>query len=85
MMNTDFFLEMLRIDSTSGRERGLADFLAERMAGPGRHIELTEVPSGTYSHSSLYIPYLSEKEANDFSKVIKDICSCSLMERKFKL
>ena len=44
-MNTDFFLEMLRIDSTSGRERGLADFLAERMAGPGRHIELTEVPS----------------------------------------
>ena len=47
-------------------------------------IELTEVPSGTYSHSSLYIPYLSEKEANDFSKVIKDICSCSLMERKFK-
>ena len=44
-MNTDFFLEMLGIDSTSGRERALADFLAERMAGEGRHIEMTEVPS----------------------------------------
>ena len=44
-MNTEFFLEMLGIESTSGRERVLADFLAERMAGEGRHIEMTEVPS----------------------------------------
>ena len=38
-MNTDFFIEMLDIESTSGRERGFADFLAERMAGPGRRVE----------------------------------------------
>ena len=44
-MNTEFFLEMLGIESTSGRERALADFLAERMAGEGRHVEMTEVPS----------------------------------------
>ena len=44
-MNTEFFLEMLGIESTSGRERALADFLAERMVGEGRHVEMTEVPS----------------------------------------
>ena len=44
-MNTDFFIEMLDIESTSGRERGFADFLAERMAGPGRRVETFEVPA----------------------------------------
>ena len=42
-MNTDFFIEMLDIESTSGRERGFADFLAERMVGPGRRVETFEV------------------------------------------
>ena len=42
-MNTDFFIEMLDIESTSGRERAFADFLAERMAGPGRRVETFEV------------------------------------------
>lgn len=45
VMNTDFFIEMLEIDSTSGREREFADFLVERMAGPGRRIEIQEVGS----------------------------------------
>ena len=45
VMNTDFFIEMLGIDSTSGREREFADFLLERMAGPGRRIEIQEVGS----------------------------------------
>ena len=36
---------MLEIDSTSGRERAFADFLAQRMAGPGRRVETFEVPS----------------------------------------
>ena len=36
---------MLQIDSTTGRERRLADFLAQRMAGPGRRVEAFEVPS----------------------------------------
>ena len=45
VMNTDFFIDMLGIDSTSGRERELADFLAIRMAGPGRRIEKSEVLS----------------------------------------
>ena len=44
-MNTDFFIEMLDIESTSGRERGFADFLAQRMAGPGRRVETFEVPA----------------------------------------
>lgn len=43
-MNTDFFIEMLDIESTSGRERGFADFLAKRMAAPGRRVETFEVP-----------------------------------------
>lgn len=45
VMNTDFFIEMLGIDSTSGREREFAGFLVERMAGPGRRIEIQEVGS----------------------------------------
>ena len=44
-MNRDFFIEMLQIDSTTGRERRLADFLAQRMAGLGRRVETFEVTS----------------------------------------
>ena len=44
-MNTDFFIEMLQIDSTTGRERELADFLAQRMSGEGRRVEMFEVES----------------------------------------
>ena len=44
-MNTEFFIEMLGFESTSGRERGFADFLAQRMAGPGRRVETFEVPA----------------------------------------
>ena len=44
-MNTDFFIEMLQIDSTTVRERELADFLAQRMAGEGRRVEMFEVES----------------------------------------
>ena len=44
-MNTDFFIEMLQIDSTTGRERELADFLAQRMAGERRRVEMFEVES----------------------------------------
>lgn len=49
VMNTDFFIEMLGIDSTSGREREFADFLVERMSGPGRRIEIQEV--GSMAHA----------------------------------
>lgn len=44
-MDLSFFEEMLHIDSTSGRERELADFLSKRMAGPGRRIDTFEVLS----------------------------------------
>lgn len=44
-MDLNFFIEMLGIDSTSGREREFAEFLAARMAGPGRQIEKQEVPA----------------------------------------
>ena len=43
-MDLDLFHKMLMVDSTSGKERELADFLAERMAGPGRRVETFEVP-----------------------------------------
>ena len=46
-MDTEFFLEMLNIDSTSGKEAGFADFLADRLAGPGRCVETFEVGDGT--------------------------------------
>lgn len=61
-MNLDFFIEMLEYDSTSGRERAFADFLAERMAGPGRIIEKQEVhamaddcPEGCEVPVNLYV------------------------------
>ena len=44
-MNTDFFIEMLEINSTSGGEKGFADFLEQRMSGPGRRVETFEVPA----------------------------------------
>lgn len=61
-MDLDFFIEMLGYDSTSGRERAFADFLAERMAGPGRIIEKQEVhamaddcPEGCEVPVNLYV------------------------------
>ena len=63
-MNPDFFIEMLEYDSTSGRERAFADFLAERMAGPGRIIEKQEVhamaadcPEGCEVPVNLYVKW----------------------------
>ena len=47
IMDIELFLEMLNIDSTSGKEAGLADFLAGRLAGPGRHVQTFEVGDGT--------------------------------------
>ena len=63
-MDQGFFVEMLGYDSTSGRERNLADFLAERMAGPGRVIEKQEVhamaadcPEGCEVPVNLYVKW----------------------------
>ena len=44
-MNTGLFIEMLQIDSTSGRERELADFLAERLLTPKCRLERFDVGS----------------------------------------
>ena len=44
-MNTDLFIEMLNIDSTSGRERELADFLAERLQTSKCRLERFDVES----------------------------------------
>lgn len=67
-MNTDFFIEMLNIDSTSGREREFADFLEKRMAGKGRRIEKFEVesmrnacPDGCSLPVNLYITWGTPK------------------------
>ena len=42
-MDIMLFNEMLAIDSTSGREREFAAFLAERMAGAARRVQTFEV------------------------------------------
>lgn len=44
-MNTELFIDMLQIDSTSGRERVFADFLAERLQTPDCRVERFDVPS----------------------------------------
>ena len=44
-MNTDLFIEMLQIDSTSGRERELADFLADRLLTSKCRLERFDVES----------------------------------------
>lgn len=46
-MDKEFFLNMLDIDSTSGKEVDFADFLALALEGPGRRIETFEVGDGT--------------------------------------
>lgn len=46
-MDKELFLEILGIDSTSGKEAGLADFLAERLLTPYCRAEVFEVGDGT--------------------------------------
>ena len=45
IMDLNFYHDMLQIDSTTGRERELADYLAQKMSAPGRRIEKQEVMS----------------------------------------
>ena len=47
VMDKELFLEILGIDSTSGKEAGLADFLAERLLTPYCRAEMFEVGDGT--------------------------------------
>ena len=47
VMDKELFLEILGIDSTSGKEAGLADFLAERLLTPCCRAEVFEVGDGT--------------------------------------
>lgn len=46
-MDTELFLEMLNIDSTSGKEAGFADFLAERLQTSACRVENYPVGDGT--------------------------------------
>ncbi len=46
-MDKELFLEMLDMDSTSGREGGFADFLIERLRTPKCRVESFEVGDGT--------------------------------------
>lgn len=46
-MDIGLFLEMLKIDSTSGKEGEFADFLVGRLGGPGRRIETFDVGDET--------------------------------------
>ena len=54
-MDTHLFLEMLGIDSTSGKEGDFADMMAGRLSGPGRRVETFEVAiSRFYDHHNLH-------------------------------
>lgn len=55
-MDIDFFHRILEIDSTSGNERALAEFLAAHMSGPGRKVELSEVKSMAESAGDSGVP-----------------------------
>lgn len=55
-MEIDFFNRILEIDSTSGSERALAEFLAAHMSGPGRKVELSEVKSMAESAGDSGVP-----------------------------
>ncbi len=46
-MDLELFLDMLGIDSTSGKEAGFADFLTERLRTPKCRVESFEVGDGT--------------------------------------
>ena len=46
-MDTELFLEMLNIDSTSGKEAGFADFLSERLRTSACRVEKYPVEDGT--------------------------------------
>lgn len=46
LMDVELFVDMLEIDSTSGKEDEFVDFLVERMSGAGRRIETFEVTGG---------------------------------------
>ncbi len=47
IMDRELFIEMLGMDSTSGKEGGFADFLAERLRTPKCRVEKFEVGDGT--------------------------------------
>ena len=46
-MDLNFFLRILSVDSTSGKEAELADILAVELGAPGRKVEVFEVGDGT--------------------------------------
>lgn len=46
-MDIGFFKRILDIDSTTGKEREFAGFLADELAAPGRKVSLYEVGDGT--------------------------------------
>lgn len=46
-MDTELFLDMLKTDSTSGKEAEFADFLAERLLTPHCRVEKFDVGDGT--------------------------------------
>ena len=46
-MDIELFLQMLNIDSTSGKEAEFADFLADKLEGPGRQVDTFDVGDGT--------------------------------------
>ena len=46
-MDLNFFHKILNVDSTSGKEAELADYLSVALAAPGREVNVYEVGDGT--------------------------------------
>ncbi len=95
-MDTELFLDMLKIDSTSGKEVGLADFLAERLLTPHCRVEKFDVGDGTVnllfswgkpevvfcSHLDTVPPYIPPTKEGD---IVKGRGSCDAKGQIFAM
>lgn len=95
-MDTGLFLEMLKIDSTSGKEAEFADFLAGRLLSPACRVQSYDVGDGTRnllfswgeprvvfcSHLDTVPPYISPSVDGD---VIRGRGSCDAKGQIFSM
>ena len=98
-MDTELFLQMLNIDSTSGKEREFADFLTSKFESPGRHIQVFEVGDGTRnilvswgdpkvvfcSHLDTVPPYISPSVDNSSECIFRGRGTCDAKGQIFSM
>ncbi len=97
-MDRELFLEILNIDSTSGKEGGFADFLAERLQTVKCRVEKFEVGDGTRnllfswgeprivfcSHLDTVPPYMAPEISED-GQIVRGRGSCDAKGQIFAM